>query len=148
MRRKNVTDPRFVTNFNGEADFRMIPDVDDGQLLFLLNNISKMKDTELGSRIVEVHNGSALFKGDAGNGASNARRYIIENDLLEAIIQLPKNIFYNTDITTHIWILSNRKEERRKGKIQLIDASKFKTALRKKLGDKIVNLQKVIRRRF
>ncbi|MGU7947103.1 type I restriction-modification system subunit M [Streptococcus suis] len=134
--KKNVTDPRFVTNFHGEADFRMIPDVSDGQLLFLLNNISKMKDTELGSRIVEVHNGSALFTGDAGNGASNARRYMIENDLIEAIIQLPENIFYNTGITTHIWILSNRKEERRKGKIQLIDASKFKTALRKNLGKK------------
>lgn len=134
--KKNVTDPRFVTSFKGEADFRMIPDVSDGQLLFLLNNISKMKDTELGSRIVEVHNGSALFTGDAGNGASNARRYMIENDLVEAIIQLPENIFYNTGITTHIWILSNRKTEERKGKIQLINASKLKTPLRKNLGKK------------
>lgn len=134
--KKNVTDPRFVTSFKGEADFRMIPDVSDGQLLFLLNNIAKMKDTELGSRIVEVHNGSALFTGDAGNGASNARRYMIENDLVEAIIQLPENIFYNTGITTHIWILSNRKSEKRQGKIQLINASKLKTPLRKNLGKK------------
>lgn len=134
--KKNITDERFVTSFKEESDFRMIPDVSDGQLLFLLNNISKMKDTELGSRIVEVHNGSALFTGDAGNGASNARRYMIENDLVEAIIQLPENMFYNTGITTYIWILSNRKEERRKGKIQLIDASKIKTGLRKNLGSK------------
>ena len=93
-----------------------------------------MKDTSLGSRIVEVHNGSALFTGDAGGGASNARRYMIEDDLIEAIIQLPENMFYNTGITTHIWVLSNRKEERRKGKIQLIDASNIKTPLRKNLG--------------
>ncbi|WP_244870370.1 HsdM family class I SAM-dependent methyltransferase [Ureaplasma diversum] len=134
--KENVNDPRFVVNFKGESEYRMIPDVSDGQLLFLLNNISKMKDTQFGSRIVEVHNGSALFTGDAGNGASNARRYMIEKDLIEAIIQLPENIFYNTGITTHIWILSNRKEEKRKGKIQLIDASSFKTTLRKNLGQK------------
>ncbi len=95
-----------------------------------------MKDTEMGSRIVEVHNGSALFTGGVGNGANNARKYMIENDLFEAIIQLPENIFYNTGITTYIWILSNRKEERRKGKIQLIDASKIKTPLRKNMGKK------------
>lgn len=134
--KNNVTDSRFVRSYKEQADYRMIPSVSDGQLLFLLNNISKMKDTQLGSRIVEVHNGSALFTGDAGGGASNARRYMIEEDLIEAIIQLPENMFYNTGITTHIWVLSNRKEERRKGKIQLIDASKIKTPLRKNLGEK------------
>ena len=132
--KKNITDSRFVRSYKEQDDYRMIPDVSDGQLLFLLNNISKMKDTPLGSRIVEVHNGSALFTGDAGGGASNARRYMIEEDLIEAIIQLPENMFYNTGITTHIWVLSNRKEERRKGKIQLIDASNIKTPLRKNLG--------------
>ena len=110
--KKNIIDKRFVTSYKEQEDFRMIPDVSDGQLLFLLNNISKMKDTKLGSRIIEVHNGSALFTGDAGNGASNARRYMIEEDLIEAIIQLPENMFYNTGITTYIWILSNRKEKR------------------------------------
>lgn len=134
--KKNVTDSRFVRSYKEQDDYRMIPDVSDGQLLFLLNNISKMKNTPLGSRIVEVHNGSALFTGDAGGGASNARRYMIEEDLIEAIIQLPENMFYNTGITTHIWVLSNRKEERRKGKIQLIDASKIKTLLRRNLGSK------------
>lgn len=134
--KKNIIDKRFVRSYKEQDDFRMIPDVSDGQLLFLLNNISKMKETELGSRIVEVHNGSALFTGDAGNGASNARRYMIEEDLIEAIIQLPENMFYNTGITTYIWILSNRKEERRKGKIQLINASGVKSPLRKNLGKK------------
>lgn len=116
--KKNIEDSRFVRKYKEQNDFRMIPDVSDGQLLFLLNNISKMKETEMGSRIVEVHNGSALFTGDAGNGASNARRFMIEEDLIEAIIQLPENMFYNTGITTYIWILSNRKEERRKKKRQ------------------------------
>lgn len=134
--KKNIIDRRFVKSYKEQDDFRMIPDVSDGQLLFLLNNISKMKETEMGSRIVEVHNGSALFTGDAGNGASNARRFMIEEDLIEAIIQLPENMFYNTGITTYIWILSNRKEERRKGKIQLINASGIKTALRKNMGKK------------
>ncbi|WNM13967.1 class I SAM-dependent DNA methyltransferase [Mesomycoplasma ovipneumoniae] len=134
--KKNIIDKRFVRNYKEQDDFRMIPDVSDGQLLFLLNNISKMKETEMGSRIVEVHNGSALFTGDAGNGASNARRFMIEEDLIEAIIQLPENMFYNTGITTYIWILSNRKEERRKGKIQLINANSIKTTLRKNMGKK------------
>lgn len=134
--KKNIVDSRFVTSHNEESDFRMIPDISDGQLLFLLNNISKMKNTKIGSRIVEVHNGSALFTGGVGNGANNARKYMIENDLIEAIIQLPENIFYNTGISTYLWVLSNRKEERRKGKIQLIDASKIKTSLRKNLGKK------------
>lgn len=134
--KKSIIDQRFVLSYADNPDFRMIPDVNDGQLLFLLNNVSKMKETELGSRIVEVHNGSALFTGDAGNGASNARRYMIEKDLVEAIIQLPENTFYNTGISTYIWVLSNRKEEKRKGKIQLIDASGQKTPLRKNMGKK------------
>lgn len=134
--KKSVMDSRFVKSYKEQEDFRMLPDVSDGQLLFLLNNVAKMKETELGSRILEVHNGSALFTGDAGSGASNARRYMIEEDLVESIIQLPENIFYNTPITTHIWILSNRKEEKRKGKIQLIDASSIKSPLRKNLGKK------------
>lgn len=140
--KKNIIDSRFITTHNEESDFRMIPDVSDGQLLFLLNNISKMKDTEMGSRIVEVHNGSALFTGGVGNGANNARKYMIENDLIEAIIQLPDNIFYNTPISTYIWILSNRKEERRKGKIQLIDGSNIKTSLRKNMGKKNCELSR------
>lgn len=140
--KKNIIDPRFITSHNEETDFRMIPDVSDGQLLFLLNNISKMKDTEMGSRIVEVHNGSALFTGGVSNGANNARKYMIENDLIEAIIQLPENIFYNTGISTYIWILSNRKDDERKGKIQLIDGSKIKTPLRKNMGKKNCELSR------
>lgn len=115
----------------------MIPRTSDGQLLFLMNNIAKMKkDTPLGSRIAEVHNGSSIFTGDAGSGESNARRYMIENDLVEAIIAVPENMFYNTGIGTFIWILSNNKEERRKGKIQLIDATAMKSPLRKNMGKK------------
>lgn len=101
--------------------------------------VSKMKDLEnypQGSRIASVHNGSSLFTGDAGSGESNIRRHIIENDLLEAIIQLPNNLFYNTGITTYIWLLSNNKPENRKGKVQLIDASRLFRKLRKNLGNK------------
>jgi type I restriction enzyme M protein len=94
------------------------------------------KDTPLGSRIAEVHNGSSIFTGDAGSGESNARRYLIENDLVEAIIALPENMFYNTGISTFIWILSNKKEDCRKGKIQLIDATAMKSPLRKNMGKK------------
>lgn len=93
-------------------------------------------DTELGSRIIEVHNGSSLFTGDAGSGESNARRYLMESDLVEAIIALPDNMFYNTGIGTYIWVLSNKKEARRKGKIQLIDATQMKSPLRKNMGNK------------
>lgn len=119
---------------------KMIPRTSDGQLLFLLNNVAKMKkDSPLGSRIAEVHNGSSIFTGDAGSGESNARRYMIENDLVEAIIALPENMFYNTGIGTFIWVLSNKKEERRKGKIQLIDATAMKSPLRKKMGKRIVS---------
>lgn len=129
--KKEITDPRF---FDGVTSF--IPEIGDCQMLFLANNISRMKDSPLGTRIVEVHNGSSLFAGKAGGGESNLRKYIIENDLLEAIIQMPDNDFYNTKIATYIWVVTNRKEERRKGKVQLIDASNIKTVLDKHLGKK------------
>lgn len=135
--KKDILDSRFNANLKDGTCLKMIPRVSDGQLLFLLNNVAKMKtDTLLGSRIVEVHNGSSLFTGDAGSGESNARRYLIENDLVEAIIALPEKMFYNTGIGTYIWVLSNKKEERRKGKIQLIDATAMKSPLRKNMGDK------------
>ncbi len=135
--KKEILDTRFNTYLEGGDVMPMIPRVSDGQLLFLLNNIAKMKkDTPLGSRIAEVHNGSSIFTGDAGSGESNARRYMIENDLVEAIIAIPNNMFYNTGIGTFIWILSNKKEERRKGKIQLIDATAMKSPLRKNMGKK------------
>lgn len=135
--KKEILDTRFNTYLESGDVMPMIPRTSDGQLLFLLNNVAKMKkDTELGSRIVEVHNGSSMFTGDAGSGESNARRYMIENDLVEAIIALPENMFYNTGISTYIWILSNRKEKRRIGKIQLIDASEMKSPLRKNMGKK------------
>ena len=135
--KKDILDTRFNTYLPGGETMAMIPRTSDGQLLFLLNNVAKMKkDTELGSRIAEVHNGSSIFTGDAGSGESNARRYMIENDMVEAVIAVPENMFYNTGIGTFIWILSNRKEERRKGKIQLIDATAMKSALRKNMGKK------------
>ena len=144
--KKGIMDPRFVTSFAGEGGFSMLPRVSDGQLMFLLNNISKMKETtELGSRIADVHNGSSLFTGDAGQGESNARRYMIERDLVEAIIALPNNMFYNTGIGTFIWLLSNRKEGKRKGKIQLIDATNLKAPLRKNLGQKNCELTPELR---
>jgi type I restriction enzyme M protein len=92
--------------------------------------------TKLGSRIAEVHNGSSLFTGDAGQGESNVRRWIIENDWLEAIVALPLNMFYNTGIATYIWVLTNRKPEHRRGKVQLIDATRWFRPLRKGLGSK------------
>lgn len=135
--KKEILDTRFNTYLEGGEVMPMIPRTSDGQLLFLLNNISKMKkDTALGSRIAEVHNASSLFTGDAGSGESNARRFMIENDLVEAIIALPDNMFYNTPLGTYIWILTNKKEERRRGKIQLIDASSMKSPLRKNMGKK------------
>ena len=135
--KKEILDTRFNTYLENGDLMPMIPRTSDGQLLFLLNNVAKMKkDTELGSRIAEVHNGSSIFTGDAGSGESNTRRYLIENDLVEAIISLPDNMFYNTGIGTFIWILSNKKEERRKGKIQLIDASKMKSPLPRNMGKK------------
>lgn len=135
--KKEILDTRFNTYLESGDVMPMIPRTSDGQLLFLLNNVAKMKkDTELGSRIAEVHNGSSIFTGDAGSGESNARRYLIENDLVEAIIAVPENMFYNTGIGTFIWILSNKKEDRRKGKIQLIDATAMKSPLRKNMGKK------------
>ncbi len=133
-----ANDPRFVVEHEGlagdEDRLRLLPRVSDGQLLFLVNKLSKMKDTPLGSRIADVHNGSALFTGEAGSGESNVRRWIIENDWLEAIVALPLNIFYNTGIATYVWVLSNRKAEARKGKVQLIDATKWFRPLRRNLG--------------
>jgi len=111
--------------------------------MFMLHMLSKMKDPkDGGSRIASVHNGSALFTGDAGSGESGIRQYILENDLLECIIQLPNDMFYNTGIATYVWILSNNKEEKRKGKVQLINASSdvFYSKMRKGLGDKKVEL--------
>lgn len=135
--KKEILDTRFNTYLEGGEEMAMIPRTSDGQLLFLLNNVAKMKkDTPLGSRIAEVHNGSSIFTGDAGSGESNARRFMIENDLVEAIIALPDNMFYNTPIGTFIWILSNKKEERRKGKIQLIDATAMKSPMLKNMGKK------------
>lgn len=130
--KKEITDSRFVLS----DDLNFLPDIGDPQMLFLANNASRMKDTPLGTRIVEVHNGSSLFTGDAGSGSSNLRRYIIENDMLEAVIAMPEKDFYNTGIGTYIWIVTNRKEKRRKGKVQLIDATEIKTPLRKNLGEK------------
>ena len=131
-------DPRFVVEHPGlegeEQRLRLFPRVSDGQLLFLVNKLSKMKDTPLGSRVADVHNGSALFTGEAGSGESNVRRWIIENDWLEAIVALPLNIFYNTGIATYVWVLTNRKTEARKGKVQLIDATKLFRPLRRNLG--------------
>jgi type I restriction enzyme M protein len=141
---KDVIDSRFkveLTDYWGKKEtVDATPRSSDGQLLFLMEMVNKMKvqgkTAPLGSRIASVHNGSSLFTGDAGGGESNIRRYIIENDLLEAIIQLPNNMFYNTGITTYIWLLSNNKPEPRKGKVQLIDASQLYRKLRKNLGDK------------
>lgn len=140
---KEVIDPRFtikLNNFWGEEEaVDATPRSSDGQLLFLMEMISKMKplgQSPLGSRIASVHNGSSLFTGDAGGGESNIRRYIIENDWLDAIIQLPNNLFYNTGITTYIWILSNNKAAHRRGKVQLIDAGLLYRKLRKNLGNK------------
>lgn len=143
----DISDTRFVVSHNGETDFKILPRSSDGQMLFLANKISKMKhNTELGSRIVEVHNGSSLFTGDAGQGESNLRRYIIENDWLEAIIALPENMFYNTGIATYIWIVTNRKAKHRIGKVQLIDATALKSPLRKNLGNKNCELTPEIRK--
>ncbi|MBF0230877.1 MAG: N-6 DNA methylase [Desulfamplus sp.] len=143
-----VIDPRFVVRlkdyWGNEEDADAAPRSSDGQLLFLMEMVSKIKSLAQnpnGSRIASVHNGSSLFTGDAGGGESNIRRYIIETDLLEAIIQLPNNMFYNTGITTYIWILSNNKASHRKGKVQLIDASQLFSKLRKNLGAKNCELR-------
>lgn len=140
---KDVIDPRFqveLADYWGNREtVDATPRTSDGQLLFLMEMVSKMKSSDtspLGSRIASVHNGSSLFTGDAGSGESNIRRYIIENDMLDTIIQLPNNLFYNTGITTYIWLLSNSKPDSRKGRVQLIDANLLYRKLRKNLGDK------------
>ena len=131
-----IKDPRFVVQHRGE-ELSLVTRSSDGQMMFLANMLSKVKkNTKLGSRIAEVHNGSSLFTGDAGQGESNIRRWIIENDWLEAIVALPLNMFYNTGIATYIWVLTNRKPEHRKGKVQLIDATGWYKPLRKNLGKK------------
>ncbi len=135
--KSGMKDPRFVINHDGDPEYSLVTRSSDGQMLFLANLLSKMKhDTPLGSRIAEVHNGSSLFTGDAGQGESNIRRWIIENDWLEAIVALPLNMFYNTGIATYVWVLTNRKPEHRKGKVQLIDATQWYKPLRKNLGKK------------
>lgn len=145
---KDIIDPRFVVTlkdyWDNAAEEAATPRSSDGQLLFLMEMVNKMKSTSqsaLGSRIASVHNGSSLFTGDAGGGESNIRRYIIENDLLDCIIQLPNNLFYNTGITTYIWLLSNNKSANRQGKVILIDASERYAKLRKNLGEKNCELR-------
>ncbi|HLV81616.1 MAG TPA: class I SAM-dependent DNA methyltransferase, partial [Chthonomonadaceae bacterium] len=133
----DMRDPRFVIQHAGDPEYSLITRSSDGQLMFLVNLLSKRKqETPLGSRIAEVHNGSSLFTGDAGQGESNIRRWILENDWLEAIIALPLNMFYNTGIATYIWALTNRKPAHRMGKVQLIDATAWSRPLRKNLGKK------------
>jgi type I restriction enzyme M protein len=132
-----MKDPRFVIEHAGDPEYSLVTRSSDGQMLFLSNMLSKMKhSTLLGSRIAEVHNGSSLFTGDAGQGESNIRRWIIENDWLEVIVALPLNMFYNTGIATYVWVLTNRKAEHRRGKVQLIDATEWFKPLRKNLGKK------------
>ena len=133
----DMRDPRFMIEHAGYPEYSLVTRSSDGQMLFLANKLSKMKqDTPLGSRIAEVHNGSSLFTGDAGQGESNIRRWIIENDWLEAIVALPLNMFYNTGIATYVWVLTNRKPAHRRGKVQLIDATTWYRPLRKNLGKK------------
>lgn len=135
--KSGVKDPRFIISHGGDDEYSLLTRSSDGQMLFLANLVSKMKHkTALGSRIASVHNGSSLFTGDAGSGESNTRRWIIENDWLEAIIALPLNMFFNTGIATYVWVLTNRKPADRKGKVQLIDASQWFAPLRKNLGKK------------
>ena len=135
--KSGIKDPRFVVEHGGNPDYSLITRSSDGQMMFLANMLSKMKhDTLMGSRIAEIHNGSSLFTGDAGQGESNIRRWIIENDWLEAIVALPLNMFYNTGIATYIWVLGNRKAAHRRGRVQLIDATQWYRPLRKNLGSK------------
>ncbi|MGV8038858.1 MAG: N-6 DNA methylase [Thermoanaerobaculaceae bacterium] len=136
-----IRDPRFIIEHAGDPEYSLLTRSSDGQLLFLANMLSKMKHgTPVGSRIAEVHNGSSLFTGDAGQGESNIRRWIIENDWLEAIVALPLHMFYNTGIATYIWVLTNRKPAHRRGKVQLIDATSWFKPLRKNLGQKSCEL--------
>ena len=142
--KKEMRDPRFVIEHVGDPEYSLVTRSSDGQMLFLANKLAKMKqDTPHGSRIAEVHNGSSLFTGDAGQGESNIRRWIIENDWLEAIVALPLNMFYNTGIATYVWVLTNRKPTHRRGKVQLIDATTWYLPLRKNLGKKNCELGEV-----
>ena len=135
--KSGMRDPRFLIEHAGNPEYSLVTRSSDGQMLFLANKLAKMKQqTKLGSRIAEVHNGSSLFTGDAGQGESNIRRWIIENDWLEAIVALPLNLFYNTGIATYIWVLTNRKPIHRSGMVQLIDATGWHCPLRKNLGKK------------
>ena len=146
--KRGVRDPRFLIEHAGDPEYSLVTRSSDGQMLFLANLLSKMKqETQLGSRIAEVHNGSSLFTGDAGQGESNIRRWIIENDWLEAIVALPLNLFYNTGIATYVWVLTNRKPAPRRGKVQLIDASAWFRPLRKNLGKKNCELSEADIRR-
>ncbi len=140
---KTLLDSRFelpLTNFAGDEEtLDCTPRTSDGQLLFMLEEIDKMKPLDQqpqGSRVASIHNGSSLFTGDAGSGESNIRRYVVENDLVDAIVQLPNNIFYNTGITTYVWLLTNKKPAIRQGKVQLIDASRAFEKLRKNQGSR------------
>ena len=149
---KSLLDHRFelaLTNFAGEEEvLDCTPRTSDGQLLFILEEVDKMKPLEFqpqGSRVASIHNGSSLFTGDAGSGESNIRRYLIENDLVDAIIQLPNNIFYNTGISTYVWILTNKKADIRKGKVQLIDASQAFEKLRKNQGSRNCTISETYR---
>lgn len=147
--KKEITDRRFIKQYGTEVEYSFVPNIGDPQMLFLANNVSKMKhNTEFGSRIVEVHNGSSLFTGNAGGGESNLRRFIIESDMLEAVIALPEKMFYNTGIATFLWIVTNRKDAKRKGKVQLVDATTIKTPLRKNLGEKNCMLSKPDRKQI
>ena len=135
--KSEIHDPRFLIEHGDDPEYSLVTRSSDGQMLFLANMVAKMKHgTALGSRIAEVHNGSSLFTGDARQGESNIRRWVIENDWLEAIVALPLNMFYNTGIATYVWVLSNRKAEQRKGKVQLVDATQWFKPLRKNLGKK------------
>ena len=149
IKKNEITDSRFLIEYDGNPEYSLIPDIGDPQMLFLANNISKMKrNTDLGSRIIEVHNSSSISNGSAGSGASNLRRYIIENDLLEAIVALPENMFYNTGISTFLWVVTNHKDDKRKGFIQLIDASSLKKPLRKNVGEKNSEISPEIRKKI
>ena len=135
--KRGMHDPRFLIEHAEDPEYSLVTRSSDGQMLFLASMLSKMKQsTDLGSRVAEVHNGSSLFTGDAGQGESNIRRWILENDWLEAIVALPLNLFYNTGIATYVWVLSNRKAAHRRGKVQLIDATQWFKPLRKNLGKK------------
>lgn len=149
---KTLLDHRFelpLTNFAGEQEILdCTPRTSDGQLLFILEEVDKMKPLEYqpqGSRVASIHNGSSLFTGDAGSGESNIRRYLVENDWVDAIIQLPNNIFYNTGISTYVWMLTNKKSDNRKGKVQLIDASQAYEKLRKNQGQRNCTISDVYR---